>query len=131
MIRGGDGFNRIYGGPGNDHITDGDHSSEIHTGPGRNTVISGEGRDVIHVGPGENRVTGGPGGVSYRVQWGGVLTITDWRDGDELVLTGWPAAPEVVLSDGRVVISQALSFIVLEGVSDLAAVRAALRHDGA
>lgn len=131
VIRGGDGFNTIYGGPGNDHITDGDHSSTIHTGPGRNEVVSGEGRDEIHVGPGENRVTGGPGGVTYHVQWGGVLTITDWREGDALVLTGWPAPPQIAREEGRVVLSQGLSFIVLEGATDPDAVRAALRQDGA
>ena len=119
VITGGDGFNKIYGGFGNDLITDGDHSSEIHTGPGRNRVISGEGRDHIHVGPGENEVTGGPGGVTYHVAWGGVLTITDWHADDRILLLNWPAFPEVSVEADHICLSLALSFILLQGITNL------------
>lgn len=122
VIRGGDGFNRIYGGFGNDLIFDGDHSSEIHTGPGRNRVVSGLGRDRFHVGPGENTITGGEGGVTYHVAFGGVLTITDWRAGDAIVLEDWPALPAARVDAGRVILSLGLSFIVVEGSTDAALV---------
>lgn len=121
-ILGGDGFNRIYGGPGNDVIVDGEHSSVIHTGPGRNRVSSGAGKDQFHVGPGENRITGGEGGVSYFVAYGGVCTITDWRPGDRIDLTGWPARPEIRSEAGDVVIGLGLSAVILEGCADPATV---------
>jgi arylsulfatase A-like enzyme len=127
VIRGGDGFNTIFGGPGNDLINTGDRTSVIHTGSGRNSVVSGAGRDQFHVGPGENVITGGEGGVTYHVQWGGVLSITDWHPEDSLVLADWPALPEVELLDGQVVLSRGLSFIVLEGVTDPAAVVSRIR----
>ncbi len=121
-IHGGDGFNRIFGGPGNDVIYDGENGSVIHTGPGRNRVISGPGADEFFVGPGENRLTGGEGGVTYRIAYGGVCTITDWRPGDRIDLTGWPAVPTITGRAGGVVIALGLSAVVLEGVADPAAV---------
>jgi arylsulfatase A-like enzyme len=125
-ILGGDGFNRIYGGPGNDVITDGEHTSVIHTGPGRNRVTSGAGKDQFHIGPGENRITGGEGGVSYHIAYGGICTITDWRPGDAIDLSDWPAPPELRAEAGGVVISLGLSAVVLEGVQDAGAVAGSL-----
>ncbi len=123
VITGGEGFNKLYGGFGNDVITDGEHSSEIHTGPGRNRVTSAMGKDRIFVGPGENTITGGPGGNTYTVAYGGVTVITDWSAEDALVLDHWPAAPEVTVAAGDLVIRLGLSFIVLEGVTDPAGAR--------
>lgn len=131
LIVAGDGFARIYGGAGNDTIEAGDRTVVIHTGPGRNRVVSGEGRDEIHVGPGENTVTGGPGGVRYVIAWGGVTTITDWHPGDRLDLSAWPAAPQVAAEGGDVVIRLGLSAVVLQGVTDPAAVAEGLALPGA
>lgn len=122
VIRGGDGFNRIFGGFGNDTITDGDRTSIIHTGPGWNVVSAGDGKHVFHIGPGQNLITGGPGGVTHRVAYGGVCRITDWRPGDGIVLVGWPADPQVTLAEEGVLIWLGLSVIVLEGITDPAAV---------
>lgn len=126
VITGGDGFNRIYGGPGNDTITDGDRSSVIHTGPGRNTVVAGHGAHVFHVGPGENRITGGTGGVTYHIAWGGICRIADWHAGDRIVLVDWPAAPAISAEGGETLITLGLSAIILEGLEDPDAARAAL-----
>jgi arylsulfatase A-like enzyme len=125
-IHGGDGFNTIYGGPGNDRIFDGEHGSTIHTGPGRNEVVSGPGSDQFFVGPGENRITGGEGGVTYHVAWGGVLCITDWREGDTISLASWPRPPSFSLDDGHVIISSGLSFIEVLNSADIAAVKASV-----
>ena len=127
VIYGGDGFNKIYGGPGNDLIVDGEHSSVIHTGPGRNRVISGPGKDQFFVGPGENTLTGGEGGVTYTIAWGGVCTITDWRPGDTIDLTGWPTPPAITRAGADTLITLGLSAVVLEGAPDPAAVRADCR----
>lgn len=121
-IYGGDGFNRIYGGPGNDFIMDGEHSSVIHTGPGRNRVISGPGKDQFFVGPGENTITGGEGGVTYVIAYGGVCTITDWRTGDVIDLTGWPGVPAIERMGEDTVIALGLSAVVLQGAPDPVAV---------
>ncbi|MFE3837254.1 sulfatase-like hydrolase/transferase [Pseudogemmobacter sonorensis] len=126
VIRGGDGFNRIYGGPGNDLITDGDRSSVIHTGPGHNRVTAGHGAHTFHVGPGENTMTGGTGGVTYHVAWGGICRITDWHEGDRIVLEGWPLDPEIAVEDGDTLITLGLSAIVLEGIEDSRLARAGL-----
>lgn len=123
VIVGGNGFNKIFGGTGNDTISNGDHSSEIHTGPGRNRVTSGAGKDRFHVGPGENVITGGEGGVTYFVAWGGILTITDWRDGDRIELEDWPAMPAIGCEGGNVILSLGLSFIEILGVGDATLVR--------
>ena len=123
LITGGDGFSKIYGGTGNDTITAGDRSCEIHTGPGRNRVVSGEGRDQFFVGPGENTITGGAGGVRYVIAWGGVCTITDWRAGDVIDLSGWPGQPQIAREGDDTVIRLGLSAVVLEGASDAEAVR--------
>lgn len=123
-IYGGDGFGVIYGGPGNDFIKDGEHSSTIHTGPGRNRVISAAGRDHFHVGPGENLITSGEAGVTYHVAYGGILTITDWRDGDSLELLNWPHPPKVESLGDQVLISAGLSFIEIQNQSDTTAISA-------
>ncbi len=122
----GDGFSRIFGGPGNDTITVGARSAVVDTGPGRNVVVSGAGKDRFIVGPGENRITGGPGGVSYEVAYGGVLTVTDWTADDRIDLSRWPAAPSIVDDAQGLTLRLGLSAVVLEGVHDAAAVRAAL-----
>lgn len=131
VIRGGTGFNRIFGGFGNDTITDGDRSSIIHTGPGRNIISAGIGRHEFHIGPGENTVTGGPGGVTYRVVWGGLCRITDWHDDDRIVLDGWPATPDIVRAGNDTVISLGPSGIVLLDIQDAAAVSARINLDTA
>ena len=126
VIYGGDGFSKIYGGPGNDLIMAGEHSSVIHTGPGRNRVISGEGKDQFFIGPGENTITGGAGGVSFSIAYGGVCTITDWRPGDVIDLSGWPAAPKVTAEADEVLITLGLSAVVLERCRDAEAIRRSL-----
>ena len=123
-LRGGNGRDTLDGGPGDDQIYGGDHSSTIHTGPGRNEVTSGAGADQFFVGPGENRITGGEGGVTYHVAWGGVLTITDLRDGDTISLASWPIAPSYHLEPDRIIISGGLSFIEVLNICDIAAVQA-------
>lgn len=122
VIIGGTGFNRIYGGFGNDTITDGDRSSIIHTGPGRNSVTAGEGDHVFHIGPGENIVTGGPGAVTYHIAYGGVCRITDWTEGDRIVLEGWPREPELRCDGKDTTITLGLSAIVLAGACDMQSV---------
>ncbi|MDE3080938.1 MAG: sulfatase, partial [Paracoccaceae bacterium] len=129
-IYGGDGFNRIYGGPGNDFIMDGEHSSVIHTGPGRNRVISGPGKDQFFVGPGENTITGGEGGVTYVIAYSGVCTITDWRTGDVIDLTGWPGVPAIERMGEDTVIALGLSAVVLQGAPDPLAVAQDCRMPG-
>lgn len=122
VIIAGDGFAKVYGGFGNDTITTGLHSCEIHTGPGRNSVISKGGKDRIFVGPGENVITPGEGGVSYTIDWGGVCRITAWREGDRITLRDWPAAPEVSGGADAITLRLGRSFVVIEGVTDAAAV---------
>ena len=51
----------IFGGHGNDLITDGDGSSRIDTGPGRNRVVLGSGDDEVFVGTGVNPAHHDPG----------------------------------------------------------------------
>lgn len=122
-IHGGRGRNKIYGGPGNDLITDGEGASEIHTGPGRNHVVSGDGDDKIYVGPGENRISGGFGNVTYLITYGGECHIEDWKSGGVIDLSNWAAKPELRLVDDGVLIQLGLSFILLEGVTEIGAVK--------
>lgn len=126
-IHGGRGRNKIYGGPGNDLITDGEGASEIHTGPGRNHVVSGDGDDKIYVGPGENRITGGFGNITYLITYGGECHIEDWKPGDVIDLSSWVAKPELSLVDDGVLIHLGLSYIQLEGVTDISAVNNCIR----
>lgn len=126
VIQGGNGFNRIYGGPGNDLITDGNRSSIIHTGPGRNRVSAGEGNHTFHIGPGENLVTGGAGGNNFHITYGGICRITDWTPEDRIILETWPGLPEISATAEAVLITLGLSVILLEGVTDIEAVRATI-----
>lgn len=128
VIYGGNGFNKIYGGPGNDLIYDGEHSSEIHTGPGNNIVISGPGKDRFHIGPGENQITGGQGPNSYFVDWGGIVTITDWQQDDQITLVGWPGLPRLQQTGNNVILSLGLSYIVLVGCTDANRLLSRIEH---
>lgn len=130
VIYGGDGHSTIFGGPGNDLIVDGECGSVIHTGPGRNRVMAGEGAHEFFVGPGENTITGGGGGVSYRIAYGGLCTITDWRPGDRLDLTGWPGVPQVARRGADTVISLGLSAVLLEGADPAAVARDCAMPEG-
>lgn len=126
-IHGGKGRNKIYGGPGNDLITDGEGASEIHTGPGRNRVISEHGDDKIYVGPGENYITGGTGNITYIITYGCECRIEDWKLGDVIDLSSWVAMPKLKLLDVGVLLQLGLSFILLEGVTDIDAVKNSIR----
>ncbi len=125
-IHGKAGNNTLIGGHGNDVITDGPGNSQIDTGPGRNRVTSLGGNDTIIVGTGENVLTGGPGNTFYRIAYGGVTRITDWHPGASIDISAWPGQPTIRQLSGDVVISLGSSFVILDGVGDTAAVRAAL-----
>ncbi|GAB1363201.1 hypothetical protein MASR1M32_24370 [Rhodobacter sp.] len=128
MILGGNGFGRIHGGPGNDRITVGNRSSTVHTGPGVNTVTAAPARHSFHIGPGENTVTGGGAGASYHIAYGGVCRITDWHPGEKLVLEGWPGPARISVEAGETLLTLGLSVVILEGVTDPAAVTAMLEQ---
>ena len=130
VIQGGNGFGRIHGGPGNDRITVGNRSSTVHTGPGVNSVIAAPARHSFHIGPGENSVTGGGGGASYHIAYGGICRITDWHPDERLVLEGWPGVAAISVEGADILLTLGLSVLILEGVTDLAAVKAALEQAG-
>lgn len=129
-IHGNSGNNTIIGGHGNDVIFDGEGTSKIDTGPGRNQVHSAGGNDLITVGTGDNTLTGGPGNTQYFIAYGGLTRITDWHPGVSLDVSQWPRAPEITRCDGNVHLQLGASFVVLEGVADIEAVRKTLNGPG-
>lgn len=61
---------------------------------------------------------------------GGVLSIADWHDDDQIVLQGWPGMPMAGAEAGRVILWLGLSFIELQGRTDCSAILARVRLDG-
>ncbi len=114
-INGGVGRNLIEAGHGDDTVTDGPEASLIRLGPGDNRLTSAGGDDVVEIGAGENVIEGGPGATTYRIAYGGVTTIRDWRPADRLDLATWPAAPRLHVVGTDLHVSLGNCHIVLEG----------------
>ncbi|MDH5531289.1 MAG: hypothetical protein OEY05_14755, partial [Paracoccaceae bacterium] len=59
------------------------------------------------------------------ITWGGICHITDWADGDSILLDNWPGEPAFGRDGKDVVIALGLSAIVVENWADEKALRKA------
>lgn len=90
-----DGNNRIYSRGGNDTITVGDSNNRIWTDGGGDTIVAGNGNNDIWTGDGNDQLTVGNGCNSIRTDGGDDIIITgngnneiDAGAGDDVVTTG-------------------------------------------
>ncbi|MGK9247973.1 hypothetical protein KXS07_36910 [Inquilinus limosus] len=92
VISGGDGGDELAGGAGEDVLGGDDGDDRIHGGAGGDTLQGGNGRDRLDGGAGADVLTGGAGGDNFYYYEtsdstvGGADRITDFGDGDEIVL---------------------------------------------
>lgn len=109
-IWGGTGADRLYGDTGNDTLGGGRQSDELRGGKGRDDLRGGSGDDVLQGQGGADLLNGGGGddtllggaGVDSFVFAGGADLISDWVDGERVLLRGdAPGLQDVTLADVR------------------------------
>jgi large repetitive protein len=78
---GGSGDDKISGGAGNDLLIGGSGNDTLYGGTGNDILIGGLGNDVLHGGLGSD--------IFLHSAGDGQDTITDFQNGDRLVLAGY------------------------------------------
>lgn len=84
-LRGEGGRDRLFGGQGNDTLEGGDDRDILKGQAGDDTMSGGTGDDVLRGGSGTNIMTGGAGADDFFFS-NGINRVTDFEDGDQVVL---------------------------------------------
>jgi Ca2+-binding RTX toxin-like protein len=130
-LYGADGNDLIDGGAGND-ILDGDAGDDtLDGGTGHDTLEGGDGRDVINGGAGNDTLAGGDGNDQFVYHAGdGTDVITDFADGDSLVIDGYASAQSITQVGSDVVVALFGDDQITFSNTDVATVQAGIEFGG-
>jgi Ca2+-binding RTX toxin-like protein len=89
QVTGGAGVDTLEGNGGSDTLTGGDGGDILTGGNGNDQMTGGKGGDTLTGGNGNDQVTGGGGADFFTLEdKNGVTTITDFRNGTDLLVLG-------------------------------------------